>query len=160
MQRPFDHLDDAWPAGLGRRLGAMLYDGFLVAAIWLLVAVAHLAVFRFGLGVSAEAVGTGPLQRLTLQALLLASAFAFFTFCWTRGGMTLGMQAWRLRVQTPDGRPISFAQSLIRYAAAWVSLAALGLGYLWVLIDTERRSWGDIASGTRVVVLPKPARRR
>jgi len=160
MQRRFDQLDDVWPAGLGRRLGGMLYDAFLVAAIWLLVAVAHLVVVRFGFGVAAESLGTGLGQRLTLQALLLASAFAFFAFCWRRGGMTLGMQAWRLRVQTPDGRPISLAQSLIRYAVAWLSLAAFGLGYLWVLLDRERRSWPDIASGTRVVVLPKPSRRR
>ncbi|WP_163558302.1 RDD family protein [Halomonas sp. NO4] len=160
MPRRFDHLDDAWPAGLGRRLGAMLYDGFLVAAIWLLVAVAHLALFRFVIGIGAEAVGTGLAQRLTLQALLLASAFAFFAFCWKRAGMTLGMQVWRLRVQTRDGRPISLAQSLIRFAVAWLSLAAFGLGYLWVLFDAERRSWPDIASGTRTVVLPKAARGR
>ncbi|TFH87027.1 RDD family protein [Billgrantia azerbaijanica] len=160
MQRRFDQLDDVWPAGLGRRLGGMLYDAFLVAAIWLLVTVLHLLVFRFGFGGSAEAVGSGLAQRLTLQLLLVASAFAFFAFCWGRGGMTLGMQAWRLRVQTPDGRPISLVQSLIRYAVAWLSLAAFGLGYLWVLIDAERRSWPDLASGTRVVVLPKSPRRR
>lgn len=159
MPRRFEHLDDTWPAGLGRRLGAMLYDGFLVAAIWLLVAVAHLAVVRFGFGLEAEAVGSGWLQRGTLQLLLLASAFLFFAFCWRRGGMTLGMQAWRLRVQTVDGRAISLGQSLVRYGVAWLSFVALGLGYLWVLFDTERRSWPDIVSGTRTVVLPKPAQR-
>ncbi|SDK24951.1 RDD family protein [Billgrantia gudaonensis] len=155
MPRRFDHLDDVWPAGLGRRLGAMLYDAFLVAAIWLLVTVAHVMVVRFGFGLQAEAVGTGWLQRGTLQLLLLASGFGFFAFCWRRGGMTLGMQAWRLRVQTEDGRPISLGQSLVRYVVAWLSCAAFGLGYLWVLFDAERRSWPDIVSGTRTVVLPK-----
>jgi len=33
MQRRFDQLDDVWPAGLGRRLGAMLYDGLPVLAL-------------------------------------------------------------------------------------------------------------------------------
>jgi uncharacterized RDD family membrane protein YckC len=159
MQRRFTHLDDVWPAGLGRRLAAMLYDAFLVAAIWLLITVLHLGVLRLVLGLSAEEVGDGALQRLTLQLLLLAGAFAFFAFSWTRGGMTLGMQAWRLRVQTRDGCSITLAQSLVRYLVAWVSVLAFGLGYLWVLFDPERRSWPDIASGTRVVVLPKSARR-
>ncbi|PMR74312.1 RDD family protein [Billgrantia endophytica] len=158
MQRRFTQLDDAWPAGLGRRLGGMMYDAFLVAAIWILIAILHLGFLRLVLGLAAEEVGDGSLQRLTLQLLLLVGAFLFFAFSWTRGGMTLGMQAWRLRVQTLDGRQITWAQSLVRYVVAWVSLATFGLGYAWVLFDSERRSWPDIVSGTRVVVLPKPAR--
>jgi uncharacterized RDD family membrane protein YckC len=159
MQRRFDQLDDVWPAGLGRRLGAMLYDAFLVAAIWILITVLHVAFVRYVLGVGAEEVGTGAPQRLTLQLSLLFGAFLFFAFFWMRGGMTLGMQAWRLRVQTRDGNSITLLQSLVRYLVAWLSLAAFGLGYLWVLFDAERRSWPDIASGTQIVVLPKASRR-
>ncbi|BBI48379.1 hypothetical protein HORIV_08000 [Vreelandella olivaria] len=69
--------------------------------------------------------------------------------------MTLGMQAWRLRVQTAEGRSLNLKQCLIRCAVAWLSLLALGLGYLWVLFDQQRRSWPDIASNTQTVVLPK-----
>lgn len=155
MQRRFGNLDDAWPAGLARRLGAMLYDGFLVAAIWLLVAGLHLLVGRQLLGIPAEQVGAGPLWALSLQLLMLVSAFAFFAYSWVRGGVTLGMQAWRLRVQTPGGDSITLAQAAVRFLVAGLSIAALGLGYLWILVDAERRSWSDIASGTRVVVLPK-----
>lgn len=155
MQRRFNQLDDVWPAGLARRFGAMLYDLFLVAAIWVAVAVLHLIFVRYALGLGAEAVGVGAAQRLSLQLLLLVTAFVFFAFSWMRGGMTLGMQAWRLRVQTEEGLSISLTQSLIRYLVAWISLAAFGLGYFWVLFDSERRSWPDLVSGTRVVVLPK-----
>nr|WP_298250045.1 RDD family protein [uncultured Halomonas sp.] len=158
MPRRFSHLDDVWPAGLGRRLGAMLYDAFLVIAIWLLVAGLHLLVVRHLVGLPAEAVGVGGAQVASLRLIMLASAFAFFAFFWCRGGMTLGMQAWRLRVQTRDGGTMSLRQAMTRYLVAWLSVAALGLGYLWVLFDAERRSWPDIASGTRVVVLPKAAR--
>ncbi|MDI5892412.1 RDD family protein [Halomonas rhizosphaerae] len=155
MQRRFDQLDDVWPAGLGRRLGAMLYDGLLVLAIWIVMVSAHLAVVRLVLEVPAEQVGTGLAQVLSLRLLLAVSAFAFFAFFWTRGGMTLGMQAWRLRVQTLDGCSITGLQALQRFLVAGISLAAFGLGYLWILVDGEKRSWPDIASGTRVVVLPK-----
>lgn len=155
MPRRFDQLDDVWPAGLGRRLGAMLYDGLLVLAIWIVMASAHLAVVRLVLEVPAEQVGTGLAQVLSLRLLLAVGAFAFFAFFWTRGGMTLGMQAWRLRVQTLDGCSITALQALQRFLVAGISLAAFGLGYLWILVDAEKRSWPDIASRTRVVVLPK-----
>ncbi|MCE8017864.1 RDD family protein [Halomonas sp. MCCC 1A17488] len=159
MQRRFDQLDDVWPAGLGRRLGAMLYDALLVVAVWILIGVLHVVFVRQVLGLGAEEVGAGIAQRLSLQLLLVMGAFLFFAFSWMRGGMTLGMQAWRLRVQTRSGHSITLRQSLVRYLVAWLSLAAFGLGYLWVLFDTERRSWSDIASGTRVVVLPRASRR-
>ncbi|MFC2991010.1 MULTISPECIES: RDD family protein [Halomonas] len=158
MQRRFGNLDDVYPAGLARRLGAMIYDAFLVAAIWLLVAGLHLLAGRHLLGIPAEQVGDSPFWGLSLQLLLLASAFTFFAFFWMRGGVTLGMQAWRLRMETPDGYSISLVQAAVRFLVACLSIAAFGLGYLWILFDAERRSWSDIVSGTRVVVLPKPSR--
>jgi len=158
MQRRFGNLDDVWPAGLARRLGAMVYDGFLVAAIWILITGLHLTLMRQVVGIPAEEIGTGLAQVLSLRFALLLGAFLFFAFFWVRGGMTLGMQAWRLRVQTLEGCSITLPQAMLRFAVACLSFAAFGLGYLWVLIDRERRSWPDIASGTRVVVLPKPAR--
>ncbi|MDR5897710.1 RDD family protein [Halomonas vilamensis] len=154
-QRRFTQLDSVWPAPLPRRLGALIYDGFLVAAIWIAVTVAHVAFFRLVVGQSAEEVGTSAVEVWSLRLLLVLSAMAFFTFSWTRGGMTLGMQSWRLRVQTVDGSSISVGQSVVRCLVAWVSLVALGLGYWWVLFDSERRSWPDLVSGTRTVVLPK-----
>lgn len=147
MRKRFADLDQTWPAGLGRRLGAMIYDALILMAVWML------------LGFVAVAINDGEANTSPLfHSLLFVVTFAFFAFFWMRGGMTLGMQAWRLRVQTPDGMSITLMQSLVRFVAAWVSLAALGLGYWWILFDAERRSWSDIASQTRVVVLPRKGR--
>ena len=154
-QRRFDQLDSVWPAPLARRLGAMIYDGLLVAAIWIVVSIAHVALFRLVIGLNAEEIGVGRFSVGTLRLLLVFSAMAFFAYSWTRGGMTLGMQAWRLRVQTLEGTSITWRQSVLRCLTAWLSLAAFGIGYWWVLFDGERRSWPDIVSGTRTVVLPK-----
>ncbi|MGY2461005.1 RDD family protein [Vreelandella sulfidaeris] len=153
--RRFTQLDSVWPAGLGRRLGAMLYDGFLVTAIWIAVTVAHMVFFRYVLGQQPEEVGTTSGDIWSLRLMLVFFVTLFFVFSWTRGGMTLGMQAWRLRVQTVDGYSLSVKQCLIRCGVAWLSLLAFGLGYWWVLFDPERRSWPDIASNTQTVVLPK-----
>lgn len=153
--RRFAQLDSVWPAGLGRRLGAMLYDGFLVTAIWIAVTVAHMVFFRYVLDQQPEEIGTTAGGIWSLRLLLLFFVTLFFVFSWSRGGMTLGMQAWRLRVQTLDGYSLNLRQCLIRCAVAWLSLLAFGLGYLWVLFDKQRRSWPDIASNTQTVVLPK-----
>lgn len=159
MARRFEQLDAVWPAGLGRRLGAMCYDGLLMLAICIALAAAHVLVSRLIFDVPAEQLGRGSTQLLTLRALLAAGTFSFLAFFWMRGGMTLGMQAWRLRVQTTAGEAIGLRQSLLRYLVGCLGWAAFGLGHLWVLFDGERRSWADLASGTRIVVLPKPRRR-
>ncbi|MBP5981547.1 MAG: RDD family protein [Halomonas sp.] len=141
------------PAGVGRRLGAMVYDGILVLALWLLVTIIHLAFFRVVLSQPAEVVGTSALAVWSLRGLLLLSTTGFFCFFWRRAGMTLGMQAWRLRVQTLDGATITLTQGLIRCVVAWLSLALFGLGYWWVFFDCQQRSWPDIASNTRTNVV-------
>lgn len=153
--RRFTQLDSVWPAGLGRRLGAMLYDGFLVIAIWVAVTVVHMLFFRYVLGQQTEEIGTTASDIWSLRLMLVFFVTLFFVFSWSRGGMTLGMQAWRLRVQAADGYSLNLKQCLIRCAVAWFSLLAFGLGYLWVLFDKQRRSWPDIASNTQTVVLPK-----
>ncbi len=146
----------ARPASLGRRLGALAYDGVLVLALWLVVTTLHLAFFRLAVNPPVHALGGSGFFVWSLRVLLLIATTLFFGFCWRRAGMTLGMQAWRLRVQAANGKRLTVSQCLIRCAAAWLSLAVFGLGYWWVLLDSQRRSWPDIASNTRTIVMAKP----
>jgi uncharacterized RDD family membrane protein YckC len=148
---------DALPApGLMRRLAAMFYDSLLVFAVaWTVTAVAVFlrreSVGEAAIRASGHAAASGPL----LQAAIAIALVLFFGWFWTRTGQTLGMQAWRLRVQQPDGRPISWRQALLRMCGAVLSALCLGAGYWWVLVDREQCTWHDRLSGTRVVLLPK-----
>ncbi|MGB5201394.1 MAG: RDD family protein [Sedimenticolaceae bacterium] len=146
MQLP---IENAAPPGLWHRLAAIFYDSWLVAAIWLLGATVETFI-RAGLGTGGDAGSHWP-----LQAFLLLSPALFFGWFWTHGGQTLGMRAWRLKLLDSSGNPVTWRQSLIRYGAAWLSLLALGLGYVWVWIDPQGLSWHDRLSGTRLVVLEK-----
>ena len=138
-------------AGLLRRLGAMLYDLLIVGALMFIVT----ALFLPFTGGEAITPGeSGALERI-YQAALLLVVVLFFGVFWTWRGQTIGMLAWRLRVQRPDGSTLAWRDALIRLAGACVSLAALGLGYFWIWIDREKLAWHDRWSGTRVVVLPK-----
>jgi uncharacterized RDD family membrane protein YckC len=147
--RSFTDLDNVWPAGLLRRLMAMVYDALVLLAVWMLV------------GFIAVALNGGEANESPLfHSILFVVTFVFFAYFWMRAGMTLGMQAWRLRVQSLEGRPITLQQSLIRFVVAIISFAAFGLGYWWIFFDREQRSWSDIASRSRVVVLPNAVRRK
>ena len=141
-------------AGLLRRLGAMLYDLLIVVALMFVVT----ALFLPLTGGEAITPGdSGALERI-YQAALLLVVVLFFGVFWTWRGQTIGMLAWRLRVERDDGSVLTWRDALLRLAGAGVSLAALGLGYFWIWIDRERLAWHDRWSGTRVVVVPKKKR--
>ena len=127
-----------------KRLLAMIYDSLILMALWMLVGFVGVAVN------GGEAI-EGPFFR---SALFLAT-FAFFGFFWVKSGQTLGMMAWRLRVQTPEGEKLTAQQALIRFFAAGLSWLALGLGFLWMFIHPRKLAWHDLISGTCVVQLPK-----
>ena len=133
-------------SGLLRRLAAGLYDGLLVIALLVIPTLLAMAL-RGG-----EPIPPG---NLLFQALLLLTAGAFFTWFWSHGGQTLGMRAWRLRVEQQSGAPLSLGIALLRFVISLVSVAAFGLGLLWILFDADKLAWHDRATGTRVVVLPK-----
>ena len=140
---------EAKTPSLLRRLAASVYDALLLIAI-LFIASALMLPLTGG-----EAVQSGnPLFR----AYILFVCFFFFGWFWTHGGQTLGMRAWRIRVQQPDGEPITWKQALLRFLAALVSWLALGLGFLWMLVDRDGLTWHDRWSKTRLVMLQKRKR--
>ena len=131
-------------AGLGRRLAALLYDAFLLFGIW---CIATIVLLPFTGG---KAIPPG---TLWYQAYLLGLVIVFYGWHWTHGGQTLGMRAWRIRLKASDGGPVTWRHVLLRSAAATLSLAPLGLGFLWLWVDHRHATWHDRLSGTRVVVL-------
>jgi uncharacterized RDD family membrane protein YckC len=139
------------PAGLLRRLGALLYDALLLAALWMLTTV----VFLPFTGGEALSAARSPLLERVYQAALVAVLIGFYGLSWTSRGQTLGMAAWRLRLERDDGRLLTWPDVLRRLAAALLSWLALGLGWLNVLVDPQRRTWHDRLTHTRVVVLPR-----
>lgn len=148
MKRAFrDDYAETLPATLGKRLLAMLYDLMLLLAIWMMTGFAAVALND---GEAAE----GPM----FNSALFVITFLFFGFFWTRNGQTLGMQAWRIRVQTLDGYRLSWSRSLLRFMLAILSWIPLGLGYLWILFSDEKLAWHDKFSESCVVQLPKVKR--
>ena len=70
-------------------------------------------------------------------------------------GTTVGGIIMQLRVVKVDGTPIRFVDALVRGLSAIFSTIVLGLGFLWVLKDSERQAWHDRIAGTYVVKVPR-----
>jgi class 3 adenylate cyclase/uncharacterized RDD family membrane protein YckC len=62
-----------------------------------------------------------------------------------------GKTLMKLRVVAQSGEPLEKRQRMVRAFVSVVSLQVAFLGYLWALWEPQRRTWHDLAAGTRVV---------
>ncbi|MDH5275203.1 MAG: RDD family protein [Gammaproteobacteria bacterium] len=129
-----------------RRVAAGGYDALLLGAIWMLVTLIIVAI-RGGAPV--------PAGEPAYQLLLLVTAALFFITSWVRGGQTLGMRAWRLRVETAAGQPLDLRTAVFRFMAGLLTIATGGIGLFWLWFDPDSLTWHDRLAGTRIVVVPK-----
>jgi uncharacterized RDD family membrane protein YckC len=129
-------------ANLGRRALALVYEALLLGAVLALASLLF-AVLAHG----ADRVVSRPL----LQLYLVALAGLYFVWQWTRGGQTLAMKTWRIRLLTREGQPLGPRRALVRYLLALAGTLLLGAGFLWALFDRERQFLHDRLAGTRIV---------
>jgi uncharacterized RDD family membrane protein YckC len=139
------------PAGFLRRLGAMAYDTLLLLALLMMLSYPY--VWLTG------GAKPGLLVKTLYQIYLLTICLLFYGSFWTRGGQTLGMRSWRIKLVRSDGGPVTWTMALKRLAFALLSLLSLGLGFLWALVDHDKLAWHDRLSGTRLILLPKKSAR-
>jgi uncharacterized RDD family membrane protein YckC len=130
------------PASLWLRLAAAVYDLFPLIGLWMLTTALVMLAAHGQIDVAHPTL----VYRTALQVALLAVSAAYFVLSWSRGGQTIGMRAWRVRVVAADGSALPWPRALLRFAVALVSLLALGLGFFWCVVDRERRGWHDIAA--------------
>ncbi|ASM48998.1 hypothetical protein PESP_a0798 [Pseudoalteromonas espejiana DSM 9414] len=153
-------------AGFWRRFASLVYDTLAIVAFAMLTVVLYLFAVQ-GLIIldvislnGAEDVSALIQDSLLLSsvrsALLVIVTLVFFGYFWTKSGQTIGMRAWRLKVQTLEGNLISWPQSLVRSLCA-----LLGLGNLVVLIDFKnKKALQDYLSKTEVITLTKEENKR
>ena len=146
------------PAGLLRRLGAMLYDTLLVLPLIMAAVALIMGLRTLLLGSPAE----HELVRLDanlVRLVALATVITFFCLFWRKKGQTLGMQAWRIKLVDYSGNVPGAGRGVVRCLGALFSALCLGLGYLWCLIDRNHRYWHDYLSRTELILLPKRPRK-
>lgn len=146
-------------ARLMRRLAALLYDGFLVAAIWMLIALVLQLIVGPGTNKLVDGVvETDPILDVVTFSLMVISASGFYLWFWQKSGQTLGMMSWRLKLVTTDNQLVDLKHGLLRFFLAWPSFFFAGIGYFWLYLDSEGNAIHDKLSHTKVVVVPKSYR--
>lgn len=155
-----------YPApGLARRLAAFVYEGVL------LFGVTMISGYLFSSLTQQRHALQG---KLGLQAFLFVILAIYFTWFWSRGGQTVAMKAWHIRLVTADGQPVSQRRALLRFVLAWLwFLPALATAHLADLhgagaisavviagvlgfaalsrLRQDRQFWHDAVCGTRLI---------
>ena len=161
--------------GLSRRLAAFVYEGMLLFGVLMLA----------GFLYSSLTQQRHALQGKTgLQVFLFVVLGIYFIWFWSRGGQTLAMKAWHLRLVDRTGAPLTQKRALLRYLLAWLwfvpawatahfsgvqggaamtGLMSVGVlayaGLTWLRAD--RQFWHDAVCGTRVIDWrPPPAQKK
>jgi len=123
---------------------------------------------------------TGPV----FYSYLFFISWFFFGWFFTHGGQTLGLRTWSLQVQTSAGKLLNWTQTLLRFIIAlspWLlslfiyqqlistnllpnpyQYSAFIIAFInlfWILVDHKKRSLTDIFSNTKIVTIPRKAKK-
>ena len=146
-------------AGFRRRFGSWFYDVLIALAVYMVAGAIAFLLFNllimFGVINMQGFDHAIDLQRSSfvysglIYGWNIAWVSFFFVFFWAKSGQTLGMKAWRLRLQNQDGTRINKMTGIKRLLPT-----LLGLGNLTVIFDRKNKlSLQDRLTKTEVVVL-------
>lgn len=151
--------------GLARRLACFVYEGVLLFGV----------VMIGGYLYSALTQQRHALQGQTgLQAFLFLLLGIYFVGFWTKGGQTVAMKTWRIRVVDRHGQPLAQGRALARYLLSWIwflpalatvhvyglrgaleTLAAVATGVVayaaLARLRADRQFWHDAVCGSRLI---------
>jgi uncharacterized RDD family membrane protein YckC len=155
-------------AGFGRRAGAHLVDFFLWWLIWqVLVELVGRKYFPEAMVMAQQGPGYQPKPDELMMLLRFLGVSFFIGMVWAvvydalfvlRFGATPGKLMLGLRVVGGDGRPLGLMRITARCLAKGLVGFTLGIGYLIVAIDDQKRGLHDFFCKTRVVQT-RPGRR-
>jgi len=120
----------------------MVYESLLLAGV---------AFFAALLFLGASGASPSEWTRHAFQVYLFFVIGLYFVGSWRRGGQTLAMKTWKLRLVGTDGARITLRQAMVRYVCAWPCLLLGGIGILYAPFDRERQFLHDRLAGTSIV---------
>ena len=149
-------------AGFMRRIAAMIYDSLVAIAVGmcagLIILVALTILHARGLiGQHIEHFSDFLSQSLVFMTLVQVWVagwiILFFLWFWAKGGQTIGMRAWRMRMFSTTDTPMTMGRLWLRL------LCSLGgLGTILVLFQPkQKQSLQDLVAQTEILVLTESA---
>lgn len=165
MTAPSANAADTAVPGLRRRMACFVYEGVLLFGVVMVAGLFYGILTRQ----QHALVGTTGLRAFVFLVLGL-----YFVTFWTRGGQTLAMQTWHIRLVTVDGQPVRRVRATLRYLLCWLWFLP-ALGTLWLSglkgsgptfaalltgvlayaalawLHPQRQFWHDAVCGTRLI---------
>lgn len=135
------------PISLSRRFGGILYDTLIAGSVVFIIAAITLLILQLN-GMGEVKSNTTLSNMLFLYYLFIA--YVFFTWFWMHGGQTVGMKAWKIRVENMQGRPINIIEATARFGFA---LLLPVVSQLWSLFDKDKMALHDRLSRTRLTYI-------
>jgi len=126
---------------------AFVYDIVILAALSVLLS----ALFTTVLGENFYQIEG---LRSLFQFVWVTMVTGYYGYSWHKGGQTIGMKAWRLRVIRQDNQPLTGMDIMTRLAAATLNVFCLNLGWLGYL-TRAKLSLTDKLSATRIEQISK-----
>ena len=137
-----------------RHMLALLYDTFLIIPL-IMAANALLMALYVNLFMNFDTTQEIRLPAGAVQVVVILCIALFYWIFWRRGGQTLGMQAWRIKLVSNEGAQLTTPQIALRLVGALLS--GLILGILWKYLDRDGYYWHDRLSKTHLILLPAKA---
>ncbi len=128
--------------GFWRQFISLIYEFLILLAIIFIASFIFHLIFR-----DTNAFYFMPLY----QFYLLIIMGYYFIWFWTRGGQTLAMQTWKIRVVTVNGNRLSNRIAITRYLIAVIGVLFFGIGILWAFVDRDHQYLHDRLAGTRII---------
>ena len=133
---------------------ALLYDTFLIIPL-IIAANALLMAIYVNLFMNFDTTQEIRLPAGAVQVVVILCIALFYWIFWRRGGQTLGMQAWRIKLVSNEGAQLTTPQIALRLVGALLS--GLIVGILWKYLDRDGYYWHDRLSKTHLILLPAKA---
>lgn len=115
----------------------------------LLFGVAFLATWMFQF--AAGTLQIDGWRRHLLQLFMLAVFAAYFLWCWLRGGQTLAMKTWRIRLVAKNGHGrLAPKAALLRFLYALLLVPTL-ISIAWAYVDRDGQFLHDRLAGSLLV---------
>lgn len=129
-------------SGFWRRCVANILDGIILA-------MSYNAVTTI-LHVVASLLGT---DYPGFSEWMLCAIIFWAYMIWFKGfrGSTPGYYIMGIKLISVDGGNVTIKQIVIRTMSSFLSAIPLGLGYFWIVFDTNRQAWHDKIAGTYVI---------
>lgn len=138
--------------GFWIRLVAFIVDNIVI--FFATAFFAFVAGLATGLGGLTSGLSTEKVEHLsTIFGFFIGTLLGPFYYTFFTGweGQTPGKRLMGLRVVTKSGGPVSYGRALLRYIGYFVSFFFLGLGFIMIAFDRNKRGFHDFIAGTCVI---------